>query len=191
MAPQTRTRALLLRESTLMPILHFDSCVCASPSGSNACPDRQAILRLATMSDSAKPVLVHEEDGIMTLTLNRPAELNAINLAMSRALDAATARFGDSAELRVMVITGTGRYFSAGLDISEAGLAERMEFERPAPTKTLQRGKHRQRHAELHDELEKIEKPIIHPAQGRRPERRRQRRAARHLVPHCPCSWVS
>ncbi|MBW8824847.1 MAG: enoyl-CoA hydratase/isomerase family protein [Acidobacteria bacterium] len=112
------------------------------------------------------PVLVAEEDGIMTVTLNRPKKLNAINLPMSQALDEATWRFGDTEELRVMVLTANGRYFTAGLDISDEAQAERRDFEGPQPTKTLQRRKYRQRHHELHDEFEKIEKPIIHAAQG-------------------------
>jgi enoyl-CoA hydratase len=116
------------------------------------------------MSDS--PAIVTERDGVLTVTLNRPEKLNAVNLALSRALDEATWRFGDDEDLRVMIITGTGRYFCAGLDISDAGQAERREFEGPQPTKTLQRRKYRQRHHELHDELEKIEKPVILAAQG-------------------------
>ena len=112
------------------------------------------------------PVLVTESDGIMIVTLNRPDKLNAINLPVSQALDAAVWRFGDDEDLRVMVITARGRYFTAGLDISEAGQAARREFEGPQPTKRLERRKYRQRHHELHDELEKIEKPIIHTAQG-------------------------
>jgi len=111
-------------------------------------------------------VLVTEADGIMTVTLNRPEKLNAINLPVSQALDAAVWRFGDDEDLRVLVLTGTGRYFSAGLDISDEGQLQRAEFEGPQPTKRLQRRKYRQRHHELHDELEKIEKPIIHAAQG-------------------------
>ena len=116
------------------------------------------------MSD--QPATVTERDGVLTVTLNRPEKLNAINLALSQVLDEATRRFGDDEDLRVMVITGTGRYFCAGLDISDTGQAERREFEGPQPTKTLQRRKYRQRHHELHDELEKIEKPIILAAQG-------------------------
>ncbi len=72
-----------------------------------------------------------------------------------------------------MVITASGRYFTAGLDISEAGQAARPAyFEGPQPTKRLERRKYRQRHHELHDELEKIEKPIIHRGPGSMPRTR-------------------
>jgi enoyl-CoA hydratase/carnithine racemase len=113
-----------------------------------------------------RPVVVEVDGPIMTARLNRPEKLNAINLEMSQILDEAVWRFGDTEELRVLVITGTGRYFCAGLDISDEGQAARREFEGPQPSRHLQRRKYRQRHHELHDELEKIEKPIIHAAQG-------------------------
>lgn len=116
------------------------------------------------MSDG--PVLVTEDDGVLTVTLNRPEKLNAINLPMSHALDEATWRFGDREDLRVMVITGTGRYFCAGLDISDAGQQERREFEGETDTAVAARRKYRQRHHVLHNEFETIEKPIILAAQG-------------------------
>jgi enoyl-CoA hydratase len=118
------------------------------------------------MTDSEAPVVVAEKHGIMTVTLNRPKKLNAINLSMSNILDEAVWRFGDTEDLKVLVITGNGRYFTAGLDISDESQAERRQHEGPQPSKTLQRRKYRQRHHELHDELEKIEKPVIHAAQG-------------------------
>ncbi len=113
-----------------------------------------------------EPVIVTEDGGVLTVTLNRPEKLNAVNLPMSQALDDATWRFGDREDLRVMIITGTGRYFSAGLDISDAGQDQRREFEGDTETAIAARRKYRQRHHVLHDEFENIEKPIILAAQG-------------------------
>lgn len=113
-----------------------------------------------------EPVLVTEDDGVLTVTLNRPEKLNAVNLAVSRALDDVTWRFGDREDLRVMIITGTGRYFCAGLDISDAGQDERRAFEGDTESMVAARRKYRQRHHVLHDEMENIEKPIILAAQG-------------------------
>jgi enoyl-CoA hydratase/carnithine racemase len=113
-----------------------------------------------------KPVMVTEDDGVLIVTLNRPEKLNAVNLPMSQALDEATWRFGDREDLRVMIITGTGRYFCAGLDISDAGQDERRAFEGDPETAIGARRKYRQRHHVLHDEFENIEKPIILAAQG-------------------------
>ena len=116
------------------------------------------------MSD--EPVMVTEHDGVLTVVLNRPEKLNAVNLAMSQMLDEATWRFGDREDLRVMVITGTGRYFCAGLDISDAGQEARREFEGETETAIAARRKYRQRHHVLHDEFENIEKPIVLAVQG-------------------------
>jgi len=110
--------------------------------------------------------MVTEDDGVLTVTLNRPEKLNAVNLPVSRALDEATWRFGDREDLRVMIITGAGRYFCAGLDISDEGQAGRREFEGEPDTALAARRKYRQRHHLLHDEMESIEKPIVLAAQG-------------------------
>ena len=114
----------------------------------------------------SEPVLVSEDRGVLTVTLNRPEKLNAINLPVSQALDEATWHFGDTEDLRVMIITGAGRYFCAGLDISDAGQEERHAFEGDPATTIGARRKYRQRHHVLHDEMESIEKPIILAAQG-------------------------
>ena len=64
-------------------------------------------------------LLANTTNGVRTITLNRPERLNAVNprLAdeMPRAIDDAA---GDDA-VRVVVITGAGRGFCAGLDLSE------------------------------------------------------------------------
>jgi enoyl-CoA hydratase len=58
-----------------------------------------------------------ETDGpIATLTLNRPAKLNAINRQLAAELCAALDRLGDA---RVLIVTGNERAFSAGADLSE------------------------------------------------------------------------
>jgi enoyl-CoA hydratase/carnithine racemase len=61
------------------------------------------------------------EEGIATLTLNRPERLNAVNTAMLgelvAALDAADADDG----VRAVIVTGAGRAFCAGADLGEGG----------------------------------------------------------------------
>ena len=58
-------------------------------------------------------------DGVLTITLDRP-KANAIDVATSHALYAAFARLRDDPRLRVAIITGTGRFFSAGWDLKNA-----------------------------------------------------------------------
>jgi enoyl-CoA hydratase/carnithine racemase len=60
-------------------------------------------------------------DNILTLTLNRPDHLNAFTIEMAHELIAAFNRASDDDEVRVVVVTGAGRAFCAGMDLSQAG----------------------------------------------------------------------
>ena len=64
------------------------------------------------------------KDGIATITLNRPAAYNALDLAMSSELFDAAVRADEDRDVRCVVITGAGRAFCAGGDVKafhEAG----------------------------------------------------------------------
>ena len=63
----------------------------------------------------------HDEGLVRVLTLNRPEALNAFNGALFDALTEGLLAAADDASVRVAIITGTGRAFSAGLDLSEIG----------------------------------------------------------------------
>jgi enoyl-CoA hydratase/carnithine racemase len=64
--------------------------------------------------------LLHD-DGLLWLTLNRPDRLNAFTLTMANELiDAFDAASADDA-VRVVVVTGAGRAFCAGMDLSSNG----------------------------------------------------------------------
>ncbi len=56
---------------------------------------------------------------VATLTLNRPAKLNAVTAEMSAAIVRAVEWCDRTDEVRAIVVTGTGRAFSAGSDIRE------------------------------------------------------------------------
>ena len=58
-------------------------------------------------------------DHVATLTLNRPAKLNAVTPEMAAAITEAVAWCDASDEVRAVVVTGTGRAFCAGSDIRE------------------------------------------------------------------------
>jgi enoyl-CoA hydratase len=65
-------------------------------------------------------LLVAREGNIVTVTLNRPKQLNAINGTMRRELDAVAAELEADADARVVIFTGAGdRAFMAGADVSE------------------------------------------------------------------------
>ncbi|MET0896590.1 MAG: enoyl-CoA hydratase/isomerase family protein, partial [Mycobacterium sp.] len=61
------------------------------------------------------------EPGIACVTLNRPEKLNAIDGALMDGLDAALDQL-DTGEYRVAILTGAGRGFCAGADLSGTGL---------------------------------------------------------------------
>lgn len=61
-------------------------------------------------------VLYHRHDGIVTLTLNRPESLNAMNEAMMGEIERILIEVEADAEARVVVLTGAGRAFSSGGD---------------------------------------------------------------------------
>lgn len=60
---------------------------------------------------------------VAVVTLDRPAVLNAYNMAMRDDLDAALAAVDDDPEVRVLVLRGRGRAFSTGGDVEEFGTA--------------------------------------------------------------------
>ncbi len=66
---------------------------------------------------STDELIVDRCDGVLTLTLNRPERLNAISGPMLAALSAELDRANIDPEVRVVVLTGTGRGFCAGLDL--------------------------------------------------------------------------
>ncbi len=72
-----------------------------------------------------KLVLCEVDEGIATVTLNRPEVMNSFNFAMLRALGEQMAALRFDASVRVVIITGAGdRAFSAGADLKErAGMA--------------------------------------------------------------------
>jgi enoyl-CoA hydratase len=66
-------------------------------------------------------VLVDRDDGLATVTLNRPEALNAMSGALRASLVQAFNTLADEEETGVVILTGAGRAFSAGLDLKELG----------------------------------------------------------------------
>jgi len=66
-------------------------------------------------------VKVARDDGIATVMLNRPEKLNALNRALRGEFCAAMIELGADPAVAVVIVTGAGRAFSAGLDLNELG----------------------------------------------------------------------
>jgi 2-(1,2-epoxy-1,2-dihydrophenyl)acetyl-CoA isomerase len=68
---------------------------------------------------SSQPVLLDKlEAGVLTLTLNRPQRLNALNAALIEGLSNALKRAAAEPDCRAVLITGAGRGFCAGADLA-------------------------------------------------------------------------
>lgn len=79
---------------------------------------------------SYEHILLHREDGVGTLTLNRPDKLNAFAGRMRQEVADALDELEHDAAVRVIVITGAGRAFCAGADIGYMSeLIERRDVE--------------------------------------------------------------
>jgi enoyl-CoA hydratase len=109
---------------------------------------------------------ISEADGIITVTIDRPEKLNAISHEVTALFWEAANALADRDDLRCMVITANGKYFTAGLDLSSMG------GNRPGNPETMHqhpgwnfRRNYRSHHL-LYDEFEAIEKPIVLAIQG-------------------------
>jgi enoyl-CoA hydratase len=105
-----------------------------------------------------------ENGHVLVATLSRPAKLNAINASILSGLKNAVVRMSASPDLRVLLIRATGRYFSAGVDMT----AFKPPAESGSSSATFRRwyrselgGMH-----DLFDALEALEKPIVVAHQG-------------------------
>jgi enoyl-CoA hydratase len=58
-------------------------------------------------------------DGFATITLNRPEKLNTLSIRMRQELGAAIDELEANPAVRVLILTGAGRAFTAGLDLDE------------------------------------------------------------------------
>jgi enoyl-CoA hydratase len=64
----------------------------------------------------------HPVPHVAIVTLNRPDRLNALSIDLALALDAALARVAEENDTWVVVLTGAGRGFCAGLDLKDYGI---------------------------------------------------------------------
>lgn len=118
------------------------------------------------MVNGSEVTVSEPRPGIITVTFDRDHKRNAVNPDMTQACWDAVNALADRDDLRCMVITAKGRFFTAGIDLSYGA------GDRPANPETAHlhpgwsyRRNYRSHHL-LYDEFEAVEKPIILAAQG-------------------------
>jgi enoyl-CoA hydratase len=65
----------------------------------------------------SEEVLTEASDGVAVITINRPEARNAVNGAVARGIAAALDEFDADKDVRVLILTGAGGTFSAGMDL--------------------------------------------------------------------------
>lgn len=66
-------------------------------------------------------IQIQSDNGVTTVTLNRPEALNALSVEMREAIVSTFVSLAGDDATRVIILTGAGRGFSAGLDLKELG----------------------------------------------------------------------
>jgi enoyl-CoA hydratase len=102
-------------------------------------------------------LLIDDANGIRTVTINRPQQLNALTRATIEELDLALSRAEEETNVRVLIITGSGpRAFVAGADIKEFA-----DFSVEEGRALSADG-----HKKLFDHVERMNKPVIAAVNG-------------------------
>ena len=94
-------------------------------------------------------ILKERQDGVLVLTLNRPEKLNAITGELLDALYAALKEGEEDREVRALLLTGAGRAFSAGQDLTAFG-DRKPDYEA-----------HLRRYNRVVEALSGLEKPLV------------------------------
>jgi len=110
------------------------------------------------MTTEDPPLLCQVAAGVATLTLNRPAVLNALNLALKSSLAIQIAELAGRRDVRAIILTGNGRAFCSGGDIREMDAGRT-----PADTRERLLALHRN----VFTPLAAMEKPVIAAVNGR------------------------
>ncbi len=111
---------------------------------------------------SHETILCEVQDGIATLTLNRPKSLNAINRQMADEMTQALTHLAADASVRVLLLRGAGDAFCAGGDVRD--MAGAMTKEGPRSADEALEGMARYRRLTL--ALHSFQRPVIAAVDG-------------------------
>src|ERR1700692_76439 len=118
----------------------------------------------ATVSLPDDPALLRIEGPIATITLNRPAAFNSIDLSIAKKLEQLGLEVEANDAVRLLVIEGVGRAFSAGGDLQTIGAAAAADTIAPVVGELL---KHYHAFIETVRRMPKIVLSSVHGSAGR------------------------
>ena len=112
-------------------------------------------------TDTSEPIVLIERHGrIATLTLNRPDRLNALNNALLTGLRDSMQELAADDSVHAVIVTGAGRAFCAGADLSDMSQVNTKELNDPSRANT------RNVFDELEEAFETFPKPLIAAVNG-------------------------
>lgn len=109
------------------------------------------------MTSAADELLLDIEGGVAIVTLNRPAQLNSATWGMVDAMAEAFRNFGERDDVKAVVLTGAGRAFCAGAD-----LTQREPPHTPRHLRKVNRGNYSRVTIAMRD----MDKPIVAAVRG-------------------------
>jgi 2-(1,2-epoxy-1,2-dihydrophenyl)acetyl-CoA isomerase len=112
-----------------------------------------------SMRTDFQHLLVEQDEGVVTLTMNRPEVLNAFNDLMLQELTEAIEAAAHDETIRCVVLTGAGRAFGAGQDLSGFGAAH-------ASDEPFKVSKHLTKYHRLIYAIRQMPKPVIAAIRG-------------------------
>jgi 2-(1,2-epoxy-1,2-dihydrophenyl)acetyl-CoA isomerase len=107
-----------------------------------------------TVETQEQVLLERLEEGVLTLTLNRPDRLNTFNVALHEALVGAIRGAGENHEVRIVILTGAGKGFCAGQDLADRAIV--LTGDRPDLGETVER-----RYNPLIRAVRALPKPVV------------------------------
>lgn len=104
-------------------------------------------------------LLVEQDGAVLTITMNRPEKLNALNEAMLQELTEAVETAAQNDTVRCIVITGAGRAFGSGLDLTSLATTY-------TPTEPIKISEHLKKFHRLVLAIRTAPKPVVAAIQG-------------------------
>lgn len=116
------------------------------------------------MQTDYEHLLVQQDGGVLTITMNRPEVLNAVSEPMLEGLGALLEEAAQDASVRCIVLTGAGRAFGAGADLRAGAVGRHATG--PASSEPVKVSTHLQKYHRIVRAIRGMPKPVIAAVRG-------------------------